>query len=229
MDILDARTALARRGWLSRTPAAFRDAVLSQTSLRSFGAGTTIYSEGDPSDGLWGLAEGTIGLELAGERRSPSFAYLSGRGFWIGAQTLIMGPGRQVGLVALRPCRMLYLSGAAFHAIAQKDAEAWRWLAALPLIQNAVAFGVLDDLLIRESDRRCAAILLRLAGCRGPFAQDEPDDIYATQEQLAEICNLSRTSLGEVLRAFDRQGFISRRYGRIVIDRAVLARLADPG
>ncbi len=214
---------LACRGWLSRTPSAFREAILSQTRLRSFDAGETVYSEGEASDGLWGLAQGMIGLERAGERRAPSFALLSGPGFWIGAQTLVHGPGRQVGLVALRPCRMLSLSGAAFHAIAQKDAEAWRWLAALPLSQNAVAFGVLDDLLIRESDRRCAAVLLRLAGCRGPYAQETPEDIFATQEQLAEMCNLSRTSLGDVLRSFEKGGLILRRYGRITVQRRPLA------
>ncbi len=229
MDILDARTALAGRGWLSRTPAAFRDAILAQARLRSFPAGATVYAEGDPSDGLWGLASGMIGLELAGAKRSPSLAYLSGKGFWIGAHTLVMGPGRQIGIVALRPSHLLFVSGSAFHAIAQKDPEAWRWLAMLPLMQNAVAFGILDDLLISESDRRCAAILLRLAGCRGPFAQAEPDDIYVTQEQLGEMSNLSRTTVGDVLRTFEKQGFITRRYGRIVIDSSALARVVTQG
>ena len=128
----------------------------------------------------------------------------------------------------MRPSHLLHLSSAGFHAIAQRDAEAWRWLAMLALMQNAVAFGMLDDLLIRDADRRCGAILLRLAGCRGPFAMNDPEDVFATQEQLAEMCNLSRTSLGEVLRGFEKRSLISRRYGRIVINRTLLTAMTDP-
>lgn len=214
---------LRARGWLSRTPASFREAVLSQCQLRSFAAGETIYAQGDTSTGLWGLAKGSVGIELSGLNQDPSFAYFSGNGFWIGAHTLVVGPGRQVGLVALRPSKMLHLPGATFHTIAQQqDLEAWRWLAVLPLIQVAVAMGTLTDLLIRDPKRRCAAILLRLAGCRGPVTLDEPEEIHVTQEQLSEMMNLSRTALGGILRSFEAERLISRQYGRISINRLML-------
>lgn len=228
MDISLARAVLSDRGWLSKTPAWFREQVLEHSQLRSFAAGQTIFAQGDASEGLWGLAAGTLGVEMAGSKRAPSFAHLAGKGFWIGAHTLVLGPGRQVGLVALTPCQMLHLPASLFHVIARQDGEAWRWLSVLPLLQNAVAFGTLEDLLIRDPKRRCAAILLRLAGCRGPFAGDEPEEVFATQEQLAEMINLSRTSLGDVLRGFEAQGYISRQYGRITIDRDLLSRIADP-
>lgn len=226
-EIEAARAALAGRGWLTKTPPAFRAAVLSQCKLRSCAAGETIFSQGDVEVGLWGLASGTIGVELSGRHRDPSFAYFTGTGFWIGAHTLVTGAGRQVGLVALRPCQMLHLSGSAFLGIVQQDPEAWRWLAVLPLLQNALAFGTLEDLLIRDPRRRCAAVLLRLAGCRGPLAVSQPEDIYVTQEQLAEMINLSRTSLGDILRAFERQGFLTRGYGKLSIDAPEMNRMLD--
>ena len=40
------------------------------------------------------------------------------------------------------------------------------------------------------------------------------------QEALAVIVNLSRTALGEMLRDFERQGAIARRYRRIRVDRS---------
>lgn len=228
MDAATARAVLAARGWLSRTPAAFRDAVLSASHLRSFSPGETIYAAGDASEGLWGLASGTLGVEVSGPARPPVFAHLTGKGFWIGAHTLVLGPERQVGLVALTACHLLHHSAAAFHAIARRDPEAWRWLSVLPLMQNILAFGVLDDLLIRDPKRRCAAILLRLAGCRGPFADDSPQEVFVTQEVLAELVNLSRTSVGDVLRDFEARGLISRRYGRIAIDHNQLTAMVSP-
>jgi CRP/FNR family transcriptional regulator, cyclic AMP receptor protein len=221
-DVGAARAVLATRGWLTKTPAVFRDAVLSHSKLHSFAAGETIYAQGDIEAGLWGLASGTIGVELSGRHRDPRFAYFTGTGFWIGAHTLVMGPARQVGLVALRPSQMLHLPGTAFTTITQQQSDAWRWLAVLPLLQNALAFGILEDLLIRDPQRRCAAILLRLAGCRGPLAIAEPEDIFVTQEQLAEMINLSRTALGDVLRGFEKKGYISRRYGKLTIVNALL-------
>lgn len=228
MDAGAARAILANRGWLSKTPAAFRDSILAHSHMRSFSAGETIYAEGDQSDGLWGLAAGMLAVEVSGPARSPSFAHLTGKGFWIGAHTLVFGPGRQVGLVALAPSHLLHLSGFEFHGIAGRNPDAWRWLSVLPLMQNALAFGILEDLLIRDPKRRCAAILLRLAGCRGPYKDDSPEEVFVTQEVLAEMVNLSRTSLGDVLRAFEAQGYISRRYGRIVIDADPLIALVTP-
>jgi CRP/FNR family transcriptional regulator, cyclic AMP receptor protein len=218
MNISEARAVLSARGWLTKTPAHFRDAVLSNCELRSFSSGETVYAQGDRSGGLWGLAAGTVGIELSGQHRDPSFAYFTGKGFWIGAHALVLGTERQVGLVALRSCSLLHLPGTAFHGITLQNQEAWRWLALLPLLQNTLAFGVLEDLLIRDTRRRCAAVLLRLAGCRGPLAATEPDDVYVTQEQLAGMINLSRTALGEVLRGFEAKGFISRQYGKLTIE-----------
>ena len=226
MEVSTARATLALIGWLSKTPEGFRDAILSGSNLRSFSPGETIYPQGDPSDGLYGLAAGTLAVELSGSTRPPGFASLMGKGFWTGGHTLLLGPGRQVGLVAITNCHLLQLSRAAFHGIARRDPEAWRWLAVLPLMQNAAALGVLEDLLIRDPQGRCAMILLRLAGCRGPFSGDCPEEVFVTQEELAEIANLSRTSLGDVLRKFEAQGLISRRYGRITIDRDRLTALA---
>ena len=229
MDISQAKQVLTMRGWLTKTPAPFREAVLSNCVLRDFAAGETIYAQGDRSGGLWGLAAGTIGVELAGDHRNPGFAYLTGRGFWIGAHPVVLGTDRQVGLVALRPSSLLHLPTASFLRLASEDPEAWRWLAVLPLMQTTLAFGVLDDLLIRDTRRRCAAVLLRLAGCRGPGAVSEPDDIHVTQEQLAEMLNMSRTALGEVLRWFEARGLISRRYGKLTIDNTKLETLLKVG
>lgn len=218
IDLVQARAVLSARGWLTKTPASFREAILSGTSLHHFAEGETIYAQGDRPAGVWGLAQGLVGIELSGQHRDPTYAFFASKGFWIGAHTLVMPGERQVGLVALRPSALLHLPAQTFHALSQTAPEAWRWLAVLPLLQNVIALGTLQDLMLRDPEKRVAAILLRLAGCRGPMASADPDDIFVTQEQLAEMISISRTALGRILRMLQAEGAIARQYGRISID-----------
>jgi hypothetical protein len=97
------------------------------------------------------------------------------------------------------PC----LPGAAFHAITRQDPEAWRWLAVLALRRTTLVFGLLGDLLIRDTCTRCAAFApggVPRAPCSGRARR-----IFVTQEQLAKLDNISRTALGEVLHRFEAE------------------------
>ena len=134
------------------------------------------------------------------------------------------GDPRQVGLVATRASLLLHPPIAEFEAIAAEDPQAWRWLAILPIQQALLATGVAEDLMIRDPRRRLLATLLRLAALRGPLAGPEPLDIVVSQENLAAIVNLSRTATGLMLRAFEAEGLIERRYSRIrIVDAEAVA------
>ncbi len=220
MNISDARSVLGARGWLAATPADFRDAVLGRCELRRIKGGTSVYRPDDPPGGLWGLAAGGVAIELASMDRGALFGHFAGPGFWIGAGPTVTRDPRRLGVVATRTSVLLRLPMAEFEAIAARDPQAWRWLAVLPIQQSLLAAGVAADLMIRDPRRRLMATLLRLAACHGPLAGPEPREIVASQEELATIANLSRTALGEMLRDFERQGLIARRYRRITVDQA---------
>lgn len=105
-----------------------------------------------------------------------------------------------------------------FAAIAAGNAEAWRWLALLTVLHNDLAISVSDDLMIRDPQTRATAILLRLAGCRGGRLDlPEPAEVDVSQEALARLTNLSRTTLGEMLRKYEEAGWISQSYRRLTI------------
>lgn len=80
-----------------------------------------------------------------------------------------------------------------------------------------VAMGVqgISDLLLPSQERRCAAVILRLAGSRN--SGEEPNDIHCTHEELATMCNLSRPYLSTLLKRFEAQGLIGLAYRRITI------------
>jgi CRP-like cAMP-binding protein len=227
-----ARTFLAAHGWLSLVPEGFRSAVLAKCHSRSFERGDAVYRLDDPPGGLFGLASGGIALEIAPGARSPYIAHFMRPGMWLGAAALLTGQPRRVGITATRSSVVLHLQASDFLAIASHQPEAWRWLSLILLLNNELAISVCDDLMIRDPKERATAILLRLAGCHADAteAPDNPAELDLTQEELATMTNLSRTTIGSLLREYEAEGWIAQSYRCITIrDAAALrARCSSP-
>ncbi len=85
----------------------------------------------------------------------------------------------------------------------------------LSLESAALAVQALADLLIGDKDRRCAATLLRIAGCRD--AGDIPVQAGLTQDELAALSSVSRPTVNLVVRRLAARGFISLGYRTIAI------------
>lgn len=222
-----ARAFMATHGWLSHTPPAFREAVLNRAIVRHFDKDQSLFVKGDSPGGIWGLVSGAIAIEVAPNQGETVFGHFAGPGFWIGAGPTITGRDRSIGVITRRPSVLLLLPSASFREIAAADPEAWRWLSILPLMQSVLAIGVAEDMMIRNSRNRLAAILLRLGGCRGPFASGEVQEITASQDEIATIANLSRTAVGSMVRTFEKDGLLTNRYRSIQIDPARLRSLVD--
>jgi CRP/FNR family cyclic AMP-dependent transcriptional regulator len=150
-------------------------------------------------------------------------------GYWAGEGPAINRMPRRISLLAAQPSVLLNLPLAEFDAIVARDPEGWRWLALLSTMQLDLAIGVIDDLMIRAPRARVAALLLRLAGAReGFFMAPQLADIHVSQERLAQIAVLSRTTLGKMIRELAENGVLSLDYGRIrILDNEALARIAS--
>ena len=96
--------------------------------------------------------------------------------------------------------------------------EWWRELTRLSIIYGDVAQNVAADLLIRDSERRCAAVLLRLGGRRFPSPDDEQSvEVPVTQDELAGAANLSRNSVGTMLQRLKARRLIETGYRGMTI------------
>lgn len=74
------------------------------------------------------------------------------------------------------------------------------------------------DLLIRRSDQRLAATLLRFAGLRDPRKEATGhNSVPVTQAELADASNLSRNAAGTILRDMQASGWIEIEYRTIVL------------
>ena len=103
----------------------------------------------------------------------------------------------------------------------------WQYIAMLAQTNNEIALNIATDLMIRSSRRRCAATLLRIAGCR--FADAPPPAIaWTNQEELGGIANMARSTLNLLLGDLETEGLISRGYNQIILHNpSALRAIAD--
>jgi CRP/FNR family transcriptional regulator, cyclic AMP receptor protein len=213
-----ATAALADHGWLAFTSPRFRAQVLSRLRVHELRKGDAVYNAGDPPGGLWAVVKGAVEIEWPPEETAPHLLYLGTPGLWFGEAPLIVGNTRLVTVIASRPSTLATLPLSACHAILEDDPSAWRWIALMSVMTTELSIGFAADVLLRDPTKRTAAVLLRLAGVRNRvFAASKPSPIYLSQDKLGQLANLSRNSIGPILRRFVARGCIRIRYGAILI------------
>ena len=197
-----------KRGWLSRLPQDRQSALLDVTRILHLDAGAQLFDIDDPPGGIFGLISGCVAAEAAQSDRPPQKGLLLHAVSWIGEGTLVGRPSRVVGIRAARPCTFLSIQTAAVQSVARRHPEVWRDIALLAVENQVRIIGLAEDLMLRGSRERLAAILVRLAGLRDP---DPPDlaIVDATQAELAAIANLSRSVVSVLLPKMEREGLVA--------------------
>jgi DNA-binding MarR family transcriptional regulator len=69
----------------------------------------------------------------------------------------------------------------------------------------------------RDSKQRLVSLLLRLAGCRTAGHSLFMHEVDASQEDLAAISNLARTTVIGILNQLEEARLVERRYRRLRI------------
>ena len=207
-------------GWLSREPESFRKWVAENGVWRIFKPGQFIYLAGEESDGLYGLAEGTVELTfplLAGE---PVGLHLVHKGFWAGDNASLGGHPRLVSMAALSECRMLHLTHRAILALLKEEPRYWQSFYHLASTNMTTALNLLAEALSLSVRARVCRRLLDLSST--------VPHIQASQEQLAKSLGVARSAISVVLRGLVDEGAIKPGYREIrILDRTVLERYRD--
>lgn len=213
-----ARDVASRHGWLSHTPPSFCGAVLDRCTLQKVAAGATIYATGDPPGGMYGLISGALRVSVAQGERGPYFAHFFGPGDWFGEGPAISGRSRIVGLCAARDSELLHLSLRSVDEILREQPASWRMFASLTLGKLEAAMWAVDDLMMRDSLKQFVAVLLRLGGCRAVTPPGGvPIALHVSQDDLAAMANVSRSTANAILRQLEAAGHVAQRYRQIGI------------
>ena len=211
---------LDKTGWLSDQPEAFRSWVADAAHWCRFGAGEFVFLAGDQSDGVYGLASGTVEITFPLYAAEPVAVYFAEVGFWAGESAELAEDPRHVSLMSVTESRMLHLTGSAIRALLSQQPRHWRSFYQLSQRNFGVLLNLLSEALSLSVRARICRRLLGLT--------ERHDEVVLTQEQLAKILGLARSTVRSELTKLTSMDAIELGYGRIrVINRATLERLKN--
>ncbi len=232
MDREEGMDVLSRGAWLSETSADFRNALLSICRWQRLEAGAPIQTGGEPAGEMTGLAHGIMELRTILGRADTPVMHFARPVFWLGYSGII-APRRPRRSEATAKTTV-WLARAPLPAVRTLLAERpewWQYFLQPAFFYGDIALNIAADLMIGDSERRCAAVLLRLSGARFADAERQDEtDVSITQEDLAGAANLSRSSVRTMLGRLAARGLIEQVYGGIVVRApAALRAFVDEG
>ena len=218
MERDDGLRILTQRGWLSGTPAAFQRAMLTGCHWRPVEAGALIQVGDEEVGELIGLASGIIELTTVLGAPDTPLMHLEHPVFWFGYMPILFREPRRIRIAAKTPVWLASISHPTVKRVLEDRPPWWQHLLPLALTYGNTSATVAADLLIRDSERRCAAVLLRLGGRRFAGPDDAmPIEVPVTQDELAAAASLSRNTVGDMLRKLAARGMIELGYRGIML------------
>jgi len=190
-------------------------------SSQSFGAGETVFLQGDRHNGIYLIESGRVRTYYAGPSgREITLAYWT-PGHFVGGPEVFGGGFHVWSANAMETCKLSYLPGGAVRQLAM-SVPAF----AMCLIEGLVAKGKCYSALVqmlgtRSATERLAQLLLILAEMDGT-AVDGRMIVHRriTHEQLASIVGTTRQWITSMLARFQSQGIVRIERGAIIIERA---------
>ncbi len=210
---------LSEVGWLSGQPESLCAWAARAGRWRVYEKGRMLYQYGDDPDGLYGLGSGMLEAQIPmGEEQVT--IYRGEPGFWIGESALLARTSRAISLSAAVKSRVFFIPASAVKALLRDEPQFWYCFFELNHLNAARAVATLAEVLSKTPQERLARLLLRLADAAGK--------VNATQEDLARLIGMSRSSLKRVLNDLMDTGAIAVGYRSLrLVDRQGLVNLIN--
>lgn len=207
------RTLKQSEVWFGKAPEAFQDVLLARCEWRTYSAGQPIYRTTDKHSDLFGIVDGTVEVFSRFGIGDNPLLHLLHEGTWVGHGALVSGGSPPLSVSARTEARIAVVPQRAAYELLAARPEWWRVFAIAMLEAVAITATAYSDMLIPEKERRCACGLLRITGLLPPRrSRPELAQAAVTQEELAGITNVSRTTLLQILRQFEGAGLIEQSY-----------------
>lgn len=212
-----AEAELRASDWLSRIPVPIQDKLVARARWRLLARGQNLLLAGEDVGGLFGVGQGSIYTHGEMAPADIVMSDLHRAPFWFLTQTMLPGERTRINVVAQEPIVCMYVPRGPMWQTMQEHPELQQHLFRHVAGPFHAMGRALADALIRDTDQRCIAVLVRIAGC-GP-GQTAEIVVPVGQIDLAGMANVSRQKIGEVLRALEAEGIIALGYRKIrVID-----------
>jgi len=188
-------------------PRVFLSTIGKGRKMVSIGKKTTIFAQGDASDGLFFIQEGKVQLSVVSESGKEATLGILSEGDFFGEGGLAGQLTRMSSAIALSDCVLLRVERKSMmHAISAEPKLSAMFVKYL-LRRNIRYQDDLVDQLFNSSEKRLARVLLLMAhfGDEGVSEMSVP---RLSQETLAEMVGTTRSRVCFFMNRFRKRGFI---------------------
>ncbi|MDJ0785700.1 MAG: Crp/Fnr family transcriptional regulator [Myxococcota bacterium] len=196
---------------------------------KRFSDGDWVFRVDSPIEGFWGVVSGQLAVVAHGaDGREVVLTYL-GPGEWFGEISLLDDLPRTHGSRAKGDTELLLVPRREFKALLEQDPGLYRAIALLLCQRLRLAFGLIEDSLLRDLPSRLAKRLLELAKDHGRGSTSGVAiGLHLPQEEIGTLLGATREAVSKHLKRFEREGWIRLARGRVEItDAESLRRLLD--
>lgn len=200
--------------WFATAPAAFQQGVLRLAQLKRLAPGQTLFSRGDPPNGLYCVLEGALRVSGLTEAGKEALLTLLEPPSWFGEIALFDGMPRTHHACADGATVLWHLPQEPLKALLDEDPSHWRHLGLLMALKLRLVFVGMEDRALLPADLRLARRLYLMAMNAPPERQHHID---IPQEQLALLMSMSRQTINQILKDLESRDVVRLAYGKIEI------------
>jgi CRP-like cAMP-binding protein len=221
---------LTSRGWLAEIDPALADAVVQAGRALTLRKGEPLYSPEDSPGGMYGVVVGGMLMATQGRDGLPLPGHIARRCHWFGYGSVLEKQRRSMIISANEATVLLHVPLAELERLRATFPTANRAYGKLATLGEALYLATVADLLIRDTDRRLAGVLMRVSGAEPPpyypgyrpTAEElahwsDPSGVPLTQALLADLANASPHTVARFVDRASAAGMIDWRYGRVRI------------
>lgn len=183
------------------------ESLATRAVVRSYAAGESLFSEGDPCAGLYLIASGRVRIYKASPSGREQVLAVEGPGTSIAELPVFDGGNYPASAAALQPTDLLFVSRKDFRNVCLERPEVA--LKVLQVVGGRLRrlVGIIEELSFTTVRHRLISWLLRQAktqGDRGPVVL-----LSSSQQELASQIGTVRELVSRNLARLQAQGFIS--------------------
>ncbi|MDE1139389.1 Crp/Fnr family transcriptional regulator [Paraburkholderia tropica] len=219
-DAAAVSAALERSAWFAAAPAPLRAALRAAGRVRVLRAGERLFLRGDAADGLYCVLDGAMRVGAASMTGREALLAVVGPAHWFGEIALFDAGVRTHDAYAERDSTLFHVPSAPLAALLAATPAYWHAFGLLLAQKLRFAFDAIEESALLPAAARVARRLLVLAADHGG-TQSARRVVNVPQEDLALMLALSRQTVNQILRQFERDGLVQLRYGEIEIVDAV--------
>lgn len=212
-----ARRLLQSQGWLTQRPQQFQIDILQYAQLLAYDTGSYTHHIGDEPGGVFAVVQGSFGVLGPNLASGVVMGHVHRAGAWFGEGPLIFGTRRLLEFRALEPSTVMHVPLVALERLQHRDPDFRNQIMTLVAHSSLLVSRAVSDLLIRRSEQRIAAVLLRVSGADGLTGPSVTGPVHLTQSIIAELSNCSRHTANVTLKAFEQRGWLEIGYATLTI------------